>query len=64
MGIIRNQSGRNQPEKFSTVWRFVLLRGQNLVAFPYSSSWHTLPHPSSTTLSVFPFSPPRALTAL
>lgn len=48
MGIIRNQPGRNQPEKFNTVWRFVCFPGQNLVTFPCSSSRHTLPHPSST----------------
>lgn len=48
IGIIRNQPGRNQPEKFNTVWRFVRFPGQNLVTFPCSSSRHTLPHPSST----------------
>lgn len=50
MGIIRNQSGIKQPEKFGMVGRFVRLPGQNPAAFPSSSPSDTLPHLSSTTL--------------
>lgn len=50
MGIIRNQSGINQPEKFGMVRRFVRLPGQNPAGFPPSSPSDTLPHLSSTTL--------------
>lgn len=59
MGIIRNQSGIKQPEKFGTVGRFVRLPGQNPAAFPSSSTSYTLPHLSSTTLSFSSFFPSK-----